>query len=226
MKKLLLLLLIGLSSFTIVGCDDDDDNPSSQNNNSISKSMIMDATSSSKWAYFSFETGDSVTITNPSTSDAWDLAFTRHKIATNSGTSGNAMGGAYSAGNVDLSTVTQAPESGYVIDDSVNYCGHGGCSNYSVSPMISGGSGVVKDTVLGVKEMPDGFTGWMWFGDHGASGPSKNYTNNVYVVRTAKGNYAKIHVKDYYGGDGTKSGMIEFDYVYQPDGSRTFMESN
>ena len=205
MKKLLLLLLIGLSSFTIVGCDDDDDNNNAPAD-SESATMLINATSYDEWVYFSFESGDSVEVTDPKTSDAWDLAFMRYNLRTNSGASGNAMGGAYNAGKVSMASVNQAPETGYMVDDSIEVFDH---INFEYK-------NVPGSTVL---------AGWMKL-DLSQMPPIPIYSDTIYVVKTAKGNYAKIHVTDYYGGDGTKSGMIEFDYVYQPDGSRTFMESN
>ncbi len=207
MKKLLLLLLIGLSSFIIVGCDDDD-NPSSQNDNSKSATMLINAASNDDWVYFSFESGDSLDVTDPKTSDAWDLAFKRYHLATNSGSSGNAKGGVYNAGKVSMASVTEAPTSGYVVDDSVSIVDHS--QNPPAVYNMAASSALAGWIEFDLSQMP----------------PIPSYSDSIYVIKTAKGNYAKIHIKDYYGGDGTKSGMIEFDYVFQPDGSRTFMESN
>jgi len=201
MKKQLLLLVccVCLGFF---GCDDDDDSPSSTPVDSESSSMLIDATNYSRWVYFSFEAGDTIQVSDPSTSKEWDLALMRSNLRTNSGTSGNALGGVYNAGTVGMSSILQAPESGYVVDDSIEVYDHDTHSYKNVAGSLA-------------------LAGWLSM-DMSAMPPTVTYTDSIYVIKTAKGNYAKIHVTDYYGGDGTASAMIAFDYVYQPDGSTTF----
>ncbi len=205
MKKLLLLLFIGLSSLNMIGCDDDD-NTSNQPVDAESDSKLINATNYSDWVFFSFEQGDTITVADPKTSDAWDLAFKRFYLATNSGSSGNALGGVYNAGKVDLSEVTQAPETGYIADDSIQVY-----DPAEFAYVNAAGSSALS--------------GWMTF-DMTVMPPIPIYSDSIYIIKTATGKYAKIHLDNYYGGDGTKSGMIEFDYVFQPDGSRIFIESN
>ncbi|ACF13473.1 hypothetical protein Ctha_1008 [Chloroherpeton thalassium ATCC 35110] len=204
MKKHLSFILAALLLIGTVGCDDDDDDAGSATTESESATMLIDATSYSHWVYFSFETGDSVQISDPKTSDEWDLAFMRYYLRTNSGSSGNALGGIYNAGKVELSSVTEAPESGYVVDDSISVVDH---STYTYTNIAASSE----------------LAGWMSF-DTESMPPEPIYSDSIYVVKTGQGKYAKIHLKDYYGGDGTTSAMIEFDYVFQPDGSQTFTE--
>ena len=47
-------------------------------------------------------------------------------------------------------------------------------------------------------------------------------------MRTAIGDFAKLHFIGYYGNNETKegSGNISIEYVLQDDGSRSFAESN
>ena len=48
----------------------------------------LDASDEQKWVYFSFEKGTVVEVTNPRTTDNWDIAFNRYNIRTNGGVSG------------------------------------------------------------------------------------------------------------------------------------------
>lgn len=50
----------------------------------------------------------------------------------------------------------------------------------------------------------------------------------VYILRTAIGDFAKLHFIGYYENNETKegSGHISIEYVLQDDGSRSFIESN
>lgn len=50
--------------------------------------LVIDASSSTGFTYFSFSTGGTVTVTNPATDTNWDLAFRRFEIRTNSGVAG------------------------------------------------------------------------------------------------------------------------------------------
>lgn len=56
-------------------------------------STRIDASDAIAWTYVSLETG-LVTLDDPESSDAWDLAFRRSEVRTNSGESGAGVGGA------------------------------------------------------------------------------------------------------------------------------------
>ncbi|MEA5128712.1 MAG: HmuY family protein [Proteiniphilum sp.] len=153
------------------------------------------------WIYFSFSQGKEVAVTEDShtTNLTWDLAFNRYNIRTNSGKSGNGQGGAYPVGKVSLSSVVEAPTSGYVVD-----------TDFEISDV---GGGLPPPTKMSTAN-PElckaiGFTG-----------PPPAYTPNevVYVVKTADGKYAKVLFTSFYDVTGN-SGFITFKYVYQPDGS-------
>ena len=59
------------------------------------ETAYINASSFVDWAYFSFNTNSEVNIVNPETSLDWDLAFKRNHVKTNSGLSGQGLGGAY-----------------------------------------------------------------------------------------------------------------------------------
>ena len=54
----------------------------------------INSTGSTSWKYFSFAKNDTVTVTDPTHSTAWDLAFQRYRIKTNGGESGSGSGSA------------------------------------------------------------------------------------------------------------------------------------
>ena len=56
--------------------------------------LVVDASNYNDWVYFSLETLTVVNVNNPATSLAWDLAFQRKHIKTNSGLSGIGNAGA------------------------------------------------------------------------------------------------------------------------------------
>ena len=83
--------------FDIPGCMDEsalnyDSNATSDNGSCYYYTLdidIIDARDYYNWVYFSFSSGQEVTISNPEDSDAWDIAFKRNNIKTNGGDSGN-----------------------------------------------------------------------------------------------------------------------------------------
>ncbi len=159
------------------------------------------------WIYYSFV--DEIEVsgldeTNSKTSDNWDIAFNRYNVRTNSGSSGNGQGGAYDAGDVDWDSVIEANESGYTVDDTIQiveaFTGQG------VSYMTSNGN--------------DAFKGSIHL-DYGPQGPSYTPNDHVYVLKTAKGKYAKIWITSFYSDIG-EGGYISFKYSYQNGDGRKF----
>lgn len=156
------------------------------------------------WIYYSFEEGKEVDSTDHSTSLSWDIAFNRYNVRTNSGLSGSGQGGAYDAGEMDFSSVLEANETGYIVDDTIQiveaFTGQG------VDYMTSTGN----DAFKGCIEM-----------EHGNQGPSYEANDHVYIIKTANGKYAKVWIKGYYSESGT-SGFINMKYAYQAGDGRKF----
>ncbi len=153
------------------------------------------------WIYFSFSQGKEVAVTedNHKNDLSWDIAFNRYNIRTNSGKSGAGKGGAVSAGKVVLSSVIVAPTSGYTED-----------SDFEISDK---GTGLPPPTKMSTANTV--LSKAIQF-----AGPPPTYTpsNEIFVVKTADGKYAKVHFTSYYDLKGN-SGFITFKYVYQSDGS-------
>ncbi len=126
----------------------------------------------------------------------WDVAFRGSTILVNGGTSGPGQG----AGQILETTfaeVTLAPETGYATDSAAG-------------PALGTGSGQ------------------SWYSYNPATQILQPTPGRVIVVRTADGRYAKINMVSYYRGapanpsNTDEARYLTFDFVFQPDGSRSF----
>jgi len=161
------------------------------------------------WVYYSFETNSEVSgidSSNFKTSDTWDIAFHSHHVRLNGGTSGAGMAAAYDAGVVNFSSITQANETGYIPDTFV------------VNALYAG---LVSDTpVFQSTDMSTVFENAFTV-DLNTQPPTYSANNNVYVIKTRTGKYAKIMLKDYYNDQGV-SGYITFKYQLATGDTRNF----
>jgi hypothetical protein len=199
MKKVLFYSLLpaifGLF-FTIQGCNKDD----SSNTPNNYKSFTVNASSSSVWKYFSFNKNDTVVVSNPDSSLEWDLAFQRYRIRTNGGKSGTGQGGAYRSGNTNQGGF----DSLNIVPDGISF----GLDD-TVSVNVAPGQYVkyVMNTVL---------QDWYNLVNGGQTLISKD---EIFIIRTADGKYAKIWLQNYYN-ELAKSGYPKFQYFYQADGTK------
>lgn len=76
--------------------------------------VVVNASDSEKWIYFSFAKGVDVAITDEANSKEWDIAFSRNNIKSNGGENG--AGGVEVAivDGKELDEVTAAPKDGYI----------------------------------------------------------------------------------------------------------------
>ena len=70
---------IALVALTVASCSRDNDDPTpaqnqEQTNPNLKTVANLDASNASEWKYFSFSTGTTVEVTNPSTDLTWDIA--------------------------------------------------------------------------------------------------------------------------------------------------------
>lgn len=205
MKKVFLSLVFG--ALTLASCSRDDNNEVTPNVTDNSKEATVDASTSGTWKYFSFEKGAEVTVTDPENDLTWDIAFQRYYIKTNSGVSGNGNGGVFKTDSKDISTVKQAPTSGYTADkkETVQLGYPPVNTELSYNSIISGGMKSVN--------------GYVAYDPALAAQGKSPYTVNkwVYVVKTAKGEYVKLQVVDYLDAK-NKGGHPKFKYVLSSDG--------
>lgn len=198
MKKLMLALLGAVVMLSSCKKDSDDFTPTE------SKSVSVDASAFDKWIYFSFETGAVVDVADFTTSHDWDIAFHRSNIRLNCGLSGKGNGGCLSLGKVLFNDVAEAPANG----------------TYEVDAMMK----VIKVYQQPMVEVDEPanvlMSQWVSMSGMGASGPIYTVNDNIYIVRTAKGRYAKVWLNAYLKEG--KGGFITMKYAYQKDGSLKF----
>lgn len=137
------------------------------------ETRTLEIDASAGWTYWSLSLGRVVTS---SLSTEWDLALSRTNLRTNSGTSGSGAGGAWASTETSLDAVTQAPTDGYQVDALVPLPGPPGSGEISANPVLAG-----------------------WYNyDPATHAVSPKPT--VFVVRTARGDYAKLQIEAYSGG--------------------------
>lgn len=197
--KLVLFALVSLAMVTVSCSKDDDEDVAPTTGDLKTGDVILSRKTAygNDWIYYSFAEGTEVDSTNHVSTLTWDIAFNRYNVRTNSGLSGSGQGGAYDAGEVDFSSVLEANESGYTVDDTIQivetFTGQG------VTFMTSTGNDIFKECVEMV---------------HGNQGPSYETSDHIYVIKTANGKYAKVWIKGYYS-EGGESGFINMKYSYQ-----------
>jgi hypothetical protein len=189
-------------------------------------SQIPDYT---KWYYFSFEKGDTIGSSeavlenvNPGNQGTevihaewkartdWDIAFHATDIRTNSGASGVGAGGSlqlFAEDSLRLNErfqgLAEAPAEGYAADEELE-----GTFIFAMTSMPP-----LRTARLSASAAA---AGWASIGMAG-----NTQTPKVLVFKTATGRYAKVYLKSFFD-EGGVPGKIAFDYVYQPDGSRSF----
>lgn len=194
MKNLLLLTIV-ISSF-FAGCKKDNVNAPIQ-----SQTFEVNSTLSTTWKYFSFAKNDTIEVADPINSNTWDLAFQRYRIRTNGGESGHGMGSAansYKKGQSGFDALTTVPDTTtFVVDATISIAVQQGYANYIVNPAL-----------------------YTWFTIQlAAQGTQIVPSDNIYIIKTADGKYAKVWFKSYYNAL-NQSGHVTFQYKYQPDGSK------
>jgi hypothetical protein len=189
-----LSLLVALS-LIIAACENTDNEAASE-----TTTVVLNATQSNAWKYFSFDINDTLTVNNPATSDAWDLAFQRYRIRTNSGQTGSGQGCAANAGltgQQGFNNLTQVSDTlQFIQDDEITIAVQQGYATYLVNPELYNWF-TMEMTTQGTQIVP---------------------SDSIYVVKTAKGKYAKVWFKSYYSAS-NESGHITMQYFYQPNGT-------
>ena len=194
MKKIIFLSAIIVLSLS--ACKKDNSNPPIQ-----AQTFEINSTGSTTWKYFSFASNDTVTIADPTSSTAWDLAFQRYRIKTNGGLSGSGSGSAansYQKGQTGFDALKVVPDTTtFAQDASISIAVQQGYATYVVNPSL-----------------------YTWFSlEFATQGTQIVPTDYIYIVKTGTGKYAKVWFKSYYSTTNL-SGYVTFQYKYQPDGSK------
>jgi len=194
MKKIIFLSAIIVLSLS--ACKKDNSNPPIQ-----AQTFEINSTGSTTWKYFSFASNDTVTIADPASSSAWDLAFQRYRIKTNGGLSGSGSGSAansYQKGQTGFDALKVVPDTTtFAQDASISIAVQQGYATYVVNPSL-----------------------YTWFSlEFATQGTQIVPTDYIYIVKTGTGKYVKVWFKSYYSTTNL-SGYVTFQYKYQPDGSK------
>jgi HmuY protein len=194
MKKIIFLSAIIVLSLS--ACKKDNSNPPIQ-----AQTFEINSTGSTTWKYFSFASNDTVTIADPASSTAWDLAFQRYRIKTNGGLSGSGSGSAansYQKGQTGFDALKVVPDTTtFAQDASISIAVQQGYATYVVNPSL-----------------------YTWFSlEFATQGTQIVPTDYIYIVKTGTGKYVKVWFKSYYSTTNL-SGYVTFQYKYQPDGSK------
>jgi len=190
MKKSNIFLFI-LSFALLLGftaCSDDDDDDDNPAGPSGSDDIQIDATSHENWSYFDFASGETVEITDASTSSDWHIAFQRYNVKLNGGSSGP-----LSIQVADLEELGN--------DFGMDYDG------LETLPELS-----AED--FGTDEVNYIFQDWYTYD---MSNHSVNPSGKVFAFRDAEGNYAKLEITSITAA-GFAIGTAELTYVYDSMG--------
>lgn len=193
-RGLYLFTCLASALFYLTSCGDDTDHSDDTLESFEVKTFVVNATSYKDWVYFSFVSGDSVAVADPKNSLDWDIAFHRYDMRTNGGASGSGNAGVIKRPEEDLSAVFTLPQTGYEADktDSVNYAGMPPVNTADSRNLV-----LSQYMEVDTENMP----------------PQYKLYPNVFVVRTAKGRYAKLRFTDYRNDKNVK-GHIEIEYIY------------
>jgi hypothetical protein len=198
-KKTTLFTAFALATFAfLVSCEKDETSPLS------GKVIEINASAYDSWTYFSFDEDTVVSIADYTNSNDWDIAFHRSDVRVNCGQAGPGQGGSYNAGKVNFSSVTEAPADGYSLNTTISIL-----ESYTMPPVYVT---VPGDTLV---------SKWLTITTSNTAPPTYSYSDNIYVIRTAKGKYAKVWLQSYFNSQ-SQSGHITIKYVYQANGSRQF----
>lgn len=147
------------------------------------KILTIDATDTDTWAFVDLSKGTGVKPQSWFSLD-WDLAIRRFHFRTNGGkTNPSGPGGIVDLGVVPFDSVSEAPEGGYLEDQSP----HG--NEEPMNPLLV-----------------------HWY-DYSMWTNTLKSKNHVYALRTANGRYAKFRIVGYYCPDGQAACMtLEYAY--------------
>jgi hypothetical protein len=179
----------------LVSCNKNEPTPTGE-----TKEAYINATSGTKWHYYSFAQAKVIDSAEEASNAAWqartdwDVAIRRYNIRTNSGafTTADAKGGVYTLdAAATFESVTKVPDAAvFVGDTSITSEGMGGSTTVICSD--------AQVIILKVNE------------DGSLVMPPVYLPAPVYIFRTADGNnYYKVQFTNYVNDDG-KTGHVEF----------------
>jgi len=141
----------------------------------VANALTVSATSASEWVYIDLA-GTLVTPADPAHSTAWALAFKRTEVRTNSGSSGQGLGGAkLEERALSFEQIEAANTFGFAVDEPLG-SGAPGATPSSQNPVLAGWYDYKPDT-------------------HAVTAGER-----CYIVRAADGSLAKLRILSFQGG--------------------------
>ena len=208
LKSLFATLLIGL--FALTSCSKDEKEEKKPEGIKIEKNL--DARQE-KWVYYSFEKNTIVEVADPQNSLDWDIAFFAYYAKLNGGESGKGKAGVVKVGTDFSAPVTLPKEGDYKQDTK-------GTMSYGNYPNLTQKEDTFSDYLSGGFETDTGYVSLNPKNSSARGGKWPSVyapTKFVYVIRTAKGAYAKFQVTDFYGEKGDPN-KLTFQYLLSEDG--------
>ena len=212
MKVKLFLAALVTGIFTLTSCSKDSNKEEEKKPANVKQEKNLNARQE-KWVYYSFEKNAIVEVADPQNSLDWDIAFFAYYAKLNGGASGKGKAGVAKVAGDDFSAPIATLPSEY-IQDVKGTMSYGNYPNLTekedtFSTFLSGGF----DTKTGFVSLnPNNRQ------SNGGKWPSVYApTKFVYVIRTAKGVYAKFQVTDFYN-DKVQANCPSFQYILSEDG--------
>lgn len=159
----------------------------------------LDSSTIDNWVFFDFSRGSVVPdVSSFKDPKGWDLAFRRAKIASNGG-------GTNKSGQVETARLKT--------------------TNFDSVTSVPEDIQFIKDIRLSAGADPRNVSLDKWYSYNFMDHRLKSY-KNVFIVKTAEGNYAKMQIINYYckKGEERLTGCYTIKYVYQGDGSKSFIK--
>ena len=211
-KELFAILLVGFFALTSCSKDEkEEDKPAG-----VKQEKNLNARQN-KWVYYSFEKNAIVEVADPKNSLDWDIAFFAYYAKLNGGESGKGKAGVVKVGTDFSAPVTLPKEGDYKQDTK-------GTMSYGNYPKLTQKEDTFSDYLSGgFKSEGEDFTGFVFLNPNNSSVRGGKWpsvyapTKFVYVIRTAKGAYAKFQVTDFYN-ERLQANCPSFQYILSEDG--------
>ena len=212
MKVKLFLATLVTGIFTLTSCSKDSNKEEEKKPANVKQEKNLNARQE-KWVYYSFEKNAIVEVADPQNSLDWDIAFFAYFAKLNGGASGKGKAGVAKVAGDDFSAPIATLPSEYIQDVK-------GTMSYGNYPKLTEKEDTFSTFLSGGFDTKTGFVSLNPNNrrSNGGKWPSVYApTKFVYVIRTAKGAYAKFQVTDFYN-DKVQANCPSFQYILSEDG--------
>ena len=212
MKIKLFLAALVTGIFTLTSCSKDSNKEEEKKPANVKQEKNLNARQE-KWVYYSFEKNAIVEVADPQNSLDWDIAFFAYFAKLNGGASGKGKAGVAKVEGDDFSAPIATLPSEYIQDVK-------GIMSYGSYPNLTEKEDTFSAFLSGGFDTKTGFVSLNPNNRQSSGGKWPSVyapTKFVYVIRTAKGAYAKFQVTDFYN-DKVQANCPSFQYILSEDG--------